>query len=59
LDVDRGETNNIAAQHKELVNRLSRLYFDWAKENDVVDFATIKPKQLLLQNPNGKGVEVY
>jgi arylsulfatase len=56
---DRGETTNIAAQNKNTVNKLSALYFEWAKQNDVVDFDKIRPKELLLRKSNGKGVEVY
>lgn len=48
LEKDRGETQNIAAQHTSLVNELSALYFEWAKENGVVDYDKIKPQQPLL-----------
>ena len=56
---DRGETKDLSAQNTEIVNKLSRLYFDWAKENGVVDFNTIKPKKPLLPTPDGKGVQTY
>ncbi|MFT4204145.1 MAG: arylsulfatase [Chitinophagaceae bacterium] len=59
LQTDGGETSNIAAKNPALVNKLSRLYFDWAKENGVVDFNTIKPKRPLLPTPDGKGVQAY
>lgn len=48
VENDRGETKNLAAQNAGLVNELSALYFDWAKQNDVVDYDKIKPQQPLL-----------
>jgi arylsulfatase len=48
VENDRGETKNLVAQNAGLVNELSALYFDWAKQNDVVDYDKIKPQQPLL-----------
>ncbi|MDR1666667.1 MAG: arylsulfatase [Bacteroidales bacterium] len=45
IDADRGETDNIAAQHHDVVSRLSTLYFKWAKETGVVDFHTIEDRE--------------
>ncbi|OAV74054.1 Arylsulfatase [Bacteroidales bacterium Barb7] len=59
IESDRGETKNIAAENAALVNQLSRLYFEWAKENDVVDFEKIKPKESLLKKVNGKGIDIF
>ena len=59
LSADRGETKDLSAQHADIVNSLSRRYFEWAKENGVVDFNTIKPKTPLLATPDGKGVQIY
>jgi len=59
ISEDGGETHDLAAQNVEIVNKLSRLYFDWAKENGVVDFSTIRPKKPLLPTPDGKGVQAY
>ncbi|SDL11827.1 arylsulfatase [Siphonobacter aquaeclarae] len=51
LDQDPGETRNVAQRNSNLVDELSLLYFQWAKENDVVDYDKIKPKQPLLPVP--------
>jgi len=59
ISEDKGETRDLSAQNAEIVNKLSRLYFDWARENGVVDFNTIKPKKPLLPTPDGKGVQAY
>ena len=59
MSEDRGETKDLSSQNAELVNKLSRLYFEWARENGVVDFNTIKPKRPLLSTPDGKGVQAY
>lgn len=59
LDGDRGEITNLAAQNPALVNELSRLYFDWAQKNGVVDFDKIKPKKPLIPTADGKGVQAY
>ena len=48
IENDRGETNNVAQANALVVDRLSALYFDWAKENGVVDYETIKPQRPLL-----------
>ncbi|MBO9641445.1 MAG: hypothetical protein J7576_24955, partial [Siphonobacter aquaeclarae] len=50
-DQDPGETRNVAQRNSNLVDELSLLYFQWAKENDVVDYDKIKPKQPLLPVP--------
>jgi arylsulfatase A-like enzyme len=43
LSVDRGETNNLANRHPEIVNELSADYFKWAEKTGVVDYDKIKP----------------
>jgi arylsulfatase len=48
LENDRGETQNLASQNALIVDRLSAEYFKWARQNDVVDYDNIKPKQPLL-----------
>ncbi|MDR0712814.1 MAG: arylsulfatase [Bacteroidales bacterium] len=45
MDTDRGETDNVAAQHHDVVSRLSTLYFEWAKETGAVDFHTIEDRE--------------
>ena len=59
LEKDRGESTDVAAKNPVLVNKLSRLYFEWAKDNGVVDFNTIKPVKPLIPAANGKGVQAY
>lgn len=48
IENDRGETKNLAAQNASVVNELSEDYYNWAKENGVVDYDRVKPKQPLL-----------
>ena len=45
LENDRGETQDVADQHPEIVNRLSALYFEWAKSHQVIDYDRIKPER--------------
>lgn len=45
LEADRGETNNLARDNHELVSQLSVKYFEWAKNNGVVDFAILEDKE--------------
>ncbi|RXK83150.1 arylsulfatase [Filimonas effusa] len=45
LEEDPGETKNVARENHEVVSRLSVQYFAWAKENGVVDFATLEDKE--------------
>lgn len=45
LSSDRGETNNVARYNHEIVSKLSVKYFEWTKENGVVDFATLEDKE--------------
>jgi arylsulfatase len=42
IEKDRGETQNVAAQNPLVVDELSADYFEWAKQNDVVDYDKIK-----------------
>ena len=45
LDVDRGETNNLAAKYPDVVKKLSLEYLTWVNENNVVlDFNLINPR---------------
>lgn len=44
LQTDRVENQNVAAKYPEVVNELSKYYFEWADKNDVVDYEKIKPK---------------
>jgi arylsulfatase len=55
LETDRGETNDLASQHPEVVNELSADYFRWADKTGVVDYDKIKPTQPM-QIP-GQGVQ--
>jgi arylsulfatase A-like enzyme len=48
IENDRGETKNLAAQNALLVDQLSAAYFEWAKQNGVVDYDKIKPQRPLL-----------
>lgn len=45
IEEDRGETKNVARENSDLVGELSVKYFKWAKENGVVDFATLEDKE--------------
>lgn len=45
LESDRGETNNVARQHHDVVSKLSTKYFEWAKKTGVVEFSTIEDKE--------------
>lgn len=45
LEADPTERNDIAAKHHNVVSRLSTAYFQWAKQNDVVDFAELESKE--------------
>lgn len=42
LETDRGETQNVANRNPLVVDELSKNYFEWAKQNDVVDYDRIK-----------------
>lgn len=48
LENDRGELQNVANKYPLVVDALSAEYFEWAKENGVVDYDKIKPQQPLL-----------
>jgi arylsulfatase A-like enzyme len=56
IDNDRGETKNVAAANAAVVNELSAAYDEWAKNNNVVNFDRIKPKQPLLPPKNPQGL---
>ncbi len=42
IENDRGETQNLAASNPLIVDALSAEYFDWARQNGVVDYDKIK-----------------
>jgi len=42
IEKDRGETQNVAARNPLVVDELSADYFEWAKQNGVVDYDKIK-----------------
>ncbi|AEE49698.1 arylsulfatase [Haliscomenobacter hydrossis] len=48
LEKDRAEAQNVASQNLLVVDALSKLYFQWAQQNGVVDYDKIKPAQPLL-----------
>ena len=48
LEKDRAEALNVAGQNPLVVDALSKLYFQWAQQNGVVDYDKIKPAQPLL-----------
>ena len=45
LENDPGETRNVASRNHEVVSKLSTAYFNWAKENNVVDFHYLEKKE--------------
>lgn len=45
IEADRGETNDLASQHPEIVNRLSSAYFEWAEETGVVEYSKLRLPQ--------------
>lgn len=45
VEVDRGETNDLAEQHPEIVRELSFAYQQWAVRTGVVDYDLVKPQQ--------------
>jgi arylsulfatase len=42
IEIDRGETENVAGKNLLVVDELSADYFEWAKQNNVVDYDKIK-----------------
>lgn len=42
LETDRGENNDLAAAHPDIVNRLKAAYRDWAAKNEVVDYNILR-----------------
>ncbi|MBU3714520.1 MAG: arylsulfatase [Ferruginibacter sp.] len=42
LDVDRGETKNLAEEYPEIVNQLSVKYFEWADKTGVIEYSKFK-----------------
>ncbi len=44
LEADRGETNDVAAQHPQVVRELSFDYIQWSSRTGVVEYETVKPK---------------
>ncbi len=48
IEADRGETQNVANRNALVVDELSKLYFEWAKQYGVVDYDKIKPQTPLL-----------
>jgi len=42
IEADRGENNNLAATHKDIVEKLKAEYNAWAQKNDVIDYNKLK-----------------
>ena len=42
IETDRGENNNLAATHKDIVEKLKAEYNAWAQKNDVIDYNKLK-----------------
>jgi arylsulfatase A-like enzyme len=42
IETDRGENNNVAASHKDIVEKLKAEYTAWAQKNDVIDYNKLK-----------------
>ena len=42
IEQDRGENNNLAAIHPDIVEKLKAEYADWAQRNDVIDYNKLK-----------------
>lgn len=42
LETDRGENDDVAVAHSDIVNRLKAAYRDWAAKNDVVDYNLLR-----------------
>lgn len=40
---DRGETNDLASKHPKLLQTLATEYYEWAQQNNIEDFNTLKP----------------
>lgn len=53
LDVDRGETKDLANVFPEEVNRLSSLYFQWAGKTGVVEYSKFGLGQELIPGDSG------
>lgn len=45
LSKDKAESENVARNNHEVVSRLSTAYFQWTKNNGVVDFAQLEDKE--------------
>ncbi len=45
IDIDRGETQNVASENPGIVTQLAEAYFAWAKETGVEDYDKIKPQR--------------
>lgn len=43
IDTDRGENNNLASSHPQIVEKLKAEYAAWAEKNDVVDYNKLRP----------------
>lgn len=43
ISEDRGETKDLSKKQSTLVNQLGSAYFQWARQNGVVDFYELKP----------------
>lgn len=43
ISEDRGETKDLSKKQSTLVNQLGSAYFQWARQNSVVDFNELKP----------------
>ena len=42
IETDRGENNNLAATHRDIVEKLKAEYNAWAQKNDVIDYNKLK-----------------
>ena len=51
LESDRGETRNVADQHPDVVRELAWDYLQWSARTGVVDYETIKPKNVAEVDP--------
>lgn len=45
MEADPTELNDVAAANHEVVSKLSTKYFQWAKENGVVDFSILEDRE--------------
>jgi len=53
IDTDRGENDNVASEHKDIVDKLKAEYTAWAQKNDVIDYNKLKTAPVA--QPAGEG----